>query len=149
MEELTKMIESVGRKLDFYWKVLESLEAVKESEEKKKPVQKLLTITKETMEIITKRFKRFYLLIITDENEDEFIKRLFKSAAENNKYHDVAYGVLDAKEHGDLAKELLSKDTISGAEILCLENGRPKNSIWCLKIEDILKDAIVKACERL
>jgi len=122
---------------------------VKEAEKENRPVRKLLTIRKETIEIITKRFKRFYLLITTHRNEDEFIERLFKSSAENNKNQDVAYGILDAEEYYDLARELLSTDIISGAEILCLESGRPKSSIWRLEIEDILVDAIVKACERL
>jgi len=149
MEELTKMIESIRKKWNSYWNVLESLEAVKKAEEESRPVQELLTITAETIEIIIKRFKRFYLLITKHRAEDEFIERLFESAAKNNKHHDVAYGILDANEYYDLAKELLSTDTISGVEILCLESGRPRNSIWRLKIEDVLVDAIVKACKQL
>jgi len=149
MEELTKMIKSIRRKWSIYWEILESLEEMKEAEEANRPVRKLLTITEDTIDIITKRFKRFYLLITTHRDGDEFIERLFKSSAKNNKHQDVAYGILDAKEYYDLARELLSTDTIPGAEILCLESGKPKNSIWRLEIEDILVNAIVKACEKL
>jgi len=150
MEELTKMIKSIRRKWSIYWEILESLEEVKEAEEANRPVRKLLTITEDTIDIITKRFKRFYLLIAGDDERNRFVKRLFKLAAENNEDPKIAYGTLDADEYYDLAKQLLSQDTVCDPEILCIENGQPKkNSIYSLKIEDILKDAIVKVCEQL
>jgi len=150
MEELTKMIENIRRKKAIYSDILESLEEVKAAEEEKRPVRKLLTITEDTVDIITKRFKRFYLLIAGDDERNRFVKRLFKLAAENNEDPKIAYGTLDADEYYDLAKQLLSQDTVCDPEILCIENGQPKkNSIYSLKIEDILKDAIVKVCEQL
>ena len=150
MEELTKMIKSIRRKWGIYWEILESLEEVKEAEEANRPVRKLLTITEDTIDIITKRFKRFYLLIAGDDERNRFVKKLFKFAAENNENPEAAYGTLDADEYYDLAKQLLSQDTVCDPEILCIKNGQPKkNSIWSLEIEDILKNAIVKACEQL
>ena len=126
MEELTKMIKSIRRKWSIYWEILESLEEVKEAEEANRPVRKLLTITEDTIDIITKRFKRFYLLIAGDDEENRFVKRLFKLAAENNEDPKTAYGTLDADEYYDLAKQLLSQDTVRDSEILCIENGQPK-----------------------
>jgi len=150
MEELTEMIKNIKRKWNTCWEILESLEEIKEAEEENRPVQKLLTITEDTIDIITKRFKRFYLLIARDDERNRFVKRLFKLAAENNENPEIAYGTLDADEYYDLAKQLLSQDTVADPEILCIENGQPKkNSIWSLKIEDILKNAIIKACEQL
>jgi len=150
MEELTKMIENIRRKRAIYSDILESLEEVKEAEEEKRPVRKLLTITEDTVDIITKRFKRFYLLIAGSDEWNRIIKKLFKSAAKNNAKSEIAYGILDADEHYELAKQLLSKDTVCDPEVLCLENGRPKNSLWgVFKLESILVEAIVKACEQL